>query len=144
LQLVVSLLTLQARRAASAEARQALRDAADRVLVLAQARARAREHQLALEGAPQQVCVALHTHAEPHALLTSLEVAADTDGLSAVEITTLALVVNELVTNAVKHAFGSAAGGRVSVGGCNEGEGTLLLPIDDDGAAFTHSERKDG
>src|SRR3978361_2389891 len=70
LQLVVSLLALQSRRAECPETRQALADATERVAVLARARtALQQQRQETLAGALQRVCEALHSPAEPRSIL---------------------------------------------------------------------------
>lgn len=136
LQLVVSLLALQSRRAANPEVREALADAMERVSVLAHARrAFHQERPATLELALRQVCDALHAQAEPRSIAVSLE-AADVQGLSANHITTVALVVNELATNAIKHAFEEGKSGhiRVIITGMRGGEAVVL--VDDDGLPF--------
>src|ERR1700710_71801 len=78
LQLVVSLLALQSRRAASAETSQALTDAMERVS--GRARSRMALHQRVHHGlgaALREVAEALHSQAEPRSILVSLEVAED-------------------------------------------------------------------
>ena len=83
LQLVVSLLGLQSRRAASPEVRQALSDAMERVSILARSRsAMHRERQVSLEAALRQVCEALHAQAEPRGILISLQTGDEVHGLS--------------------------------------------------------------
>nr|WP_277923418.1 MULTISPECIES: sensor histidine kinase [unclassified Sphingomonas] len=116
LQLVVSLLAFQSRRAESTETRQALTDAMERVAVLACARVSLQhERQPTLEAALRHVCEALHSQAEPRSILVLLDVAPSTSGLSPVQITTLALIVNELATNAIKHAFACDRPGCISI-----------------------------
>lgn len=69
LQLVVSLLALQSRRAESPETRQALHDAMERVAILTRARAALQQQLLpTLETALRQVCAALHSQAEPRGI----------------------------------------------------------------------------
>lgn len=139
LQLVVGLLGLQSRRAASEETRAALRDAMERVAVLAQARS-ALDHQRhpSLELALRQICDALHAQAEPRAILISMQVEQEVHGLPLTRITSLALVVNELATNAIKHAFREGRVGhiRITIGG-NAGR-DLIVTVDDDGLPFPH------
>ena len=116
LQMIVSLLGLQSRRATSPEARQALIDAMERVSILARARsALHRDRQPTLDDALRQVCEALHTQAEPRGILISVQVGQQVQGLSANQITTLALVVNELATNAIKHAFEEGKAGYIRI-----------------------------
>ena len=107
LQLVVSLLGLQSRRAAPPEVRQALTDAMERVSVLARARgAMLRERSPSLDTALRQVCEGLQAQAEPRSILISLNASGEVPSLSATQITTLALVVNELRAHAHKPPLG--------------------------------------
>ena len=137
LQLVVSLLALQSRKAESAETRQALTDAMERVGVLARARASlSQERQSTLEAALRQVCEALHSQAEPRSILVSLETAIGVNHLSAGQITTLALIVNELATNAIKHAFKNEQAGRIRIVVRQHDSHNLAITVDDDGLPF--------
>nr|WP_299594882.1 sensor histidine kinase [Sphingomonas bacterium] len=137
LQLVVSLLGLQSRRAASPEVRQALADAMERVSILARARnAMHRERPPNLPAALRQVCEALHAQAEPRSILVSLEAVHEVQGLSATQITTVALVVNELATNAIKHAFEEGKSGHIRVSIGRNGTRDIVVMVDDDGLPF--------
>lgn len=145
LQLVVSLLGLQSRRAAMAEVRQALADAMERVAILARARgAMYRDRPTKIETAVRQVCEALQAQAEPRSILISLEANHDVHGLTATQITTLALVVNELATNAIKHAFEEGGSGHIRVSISKGGDREVTIVVDDDGlplpAATAHGE----
>ena len=136
LQLVVSLLALQSRRAANREVRKALADAMERVSVLAHARrALHQERPATLEAALRQVCDALSAQAEPRSILLSLAAVDDVQSLAPNHITTVALVVNELATNAIKHAFEGKSGHiRVTITGDRGGEAVIF--VDDDGLPF--------
>jgi len=137
LQLVVSLLALQSRRAANPEVRQALTDATERVAILARARrTMQRERPPSLETALRQICEALHSQAEPRSILVSLEALHEAHGLSPTQITTLALVVNELTTNAIKHAFEEGKEGHVHVSISRHGGREVTVKVDDDGLPF--------
>ncbi|WP_121114351.1 sensor histidine kinase [Croceibacterium ferulae] len=137
LQLVVSLLALQGRRAANNEVRQALNEAAERVAILARARrAMQRERAPNLETALRQVCEALHAQAEPRSIVISLQAFQEVEGLHATQITTLALVVNELATNAIKHAFEDGVEGYVHVSVDRHGSRDVVITVDDDGLPF--------
>jgi two-component system, sensor histidine kinase PdtaS len=48
------------------------------------------------------------------------------------------LIVNELVSNALKHAFPGGRAGRITVR-MRQGEGSYVLEISDDGAGLSHS-----
>ena len=82
MQLVVSLLSLQSRRATNAEARDALADAMARVAILAHARADLNERRpTSLRRALEQVCEALVSQTEPRSILISLHTEYDVQGL---------------------------------------------------------------
>lgn len=133
LQLVVSLLALQSRRVSSDEARAALHDAMDRVAVLAQARA-AMLHPADgnLEAALRQTCEALSAQAEPRSILLAASFGHCPDRLSADQITAIALAVNELATNAIKHAFQQREQGKITISVDSDGE-SIVVTVDDDG-----------
>ncbi len=137
LQLVVSLLALQSRKAASDETRQALIDTMERVAILARARASLKEERRpTLEAALRQVCEALQSQAEPRSIFLSLETASAVSGLSAVQVTTLTLIVNELATNAIKHAFAQDRSGRIRIVVRPHDSRSLTIIVDDDGLPF--------
>ena len=145
LQLVVSLLTLQSRKARSEETRQALDEATERVSVLARSRtALHQQTNLTLEAALRQVCEALHSQAEPRSILVSLEVATQSHALSMLQVTTLSLVVNELATNAIKHAFEVGATGHIRIKVREPDKRTLVIVVDDDGLPFPDSSGEGG
>jgi len=137
LQLIVSLLALQSRQAASAETREALADVMHRVSVVARSRAALNnQSQHTLGAALRQVCEALHAQCEPRSILVSLELATDGEKLSPSQITTLALAVNELATNAIKHAFETGTKGHISIKARERDECTIAITVDDDGLPF--------
>ena len=137
LQLVVSLLALQSRRATNPETQQSLHDAMERVSILARSRAALRHQtELSLEAALRQVCEALHSQAEPRSILISLTVGQYHQGLSSPQIMTVALAVNELSTNAIKHAFAEGVAGRIQITLRNHDDRHIVVLIDDDGLPF--------
>lgn len=137
LQLVVSLLALQSRRAENPQVREALADAMERVAILACARsAMHRDRSPSLQMALQQVCQGLRAHAEPRSILIEFEATNEVCGLSAAQITTLALVVNELMTNAIKHAFKEGRSGHIRVSIIKRSGCDAIIVVDDDGLPF--------
>lgn len=134
LQLVVGLLDLQSRRAGSEETRQALADAMERVAIVARARgALYRERQPTLEDALHHVCEALGAQAEPRGIAIAVHTGQNATGLTPDQITNVALVVNELATNAIKHAFKEGASGRIDIAIGRTVENDVKVTIDDDG-----------
>ena len=145
LQLVVGLLALQSRRVESEEARAALSDAAERVAVLARARAAITQQRTPdLAKAIGQVCEALRPHAEPRSIGISFQVDQPPSSLSAERITTIALVVNELMINAIKHAFQEGVGGRVTVTVGRSAGGDVAVLVDDDGLPYPDPSARNG
>lgn len=139
LQLIVSMLALQGSRATVPAVRQALEDARERVAILARARsAMHREQHQRLECALRQVCEALCPQAEPRAIVISLVSKCEAPALPERRVTTIALVVNELVTNAIKHAFADK-GGQISVTIDRNGDGGAVIVVDDDGLPLGRS-----
>jgi two-component system, sensor histidine kinase PdtaS len=65
----------------------------------------------------------------------SVECVAVNRPLAVAHAIALGLVVNELVTNAIKHAFPGERRGRIRVS-LEEGEGQLCLCVEDDGAGY--------
>lgn len=131
LQLIVGLLDLQSRRAEDEIGYRALRDAMERVETLTRARLAAeKDRHPTLHSALVNVCKALETHAEPRSVTISLDVSRDVV-LTSRKVSVLALVVNELATNAIKHAFASS-GGRVTIKAWQDAD-TAHIVVDDDG-----------
>lgn len=145
LQLIISLLAMQSRRAASAEARQVLDDTMERVAIVARARkALSGPRQPSLQSALEQVSEALHVQAEPRGIMIATQFESAIHGLSSAQVMTIALVVNELATNAIKHAFDENAGGRIGVTvGLNNGR-DLRIIVEDDGLPFSETRHGDG
>lgn len=65
----------------------------------------------------------------------AIDVACDPVDVSAEQAVSIGLIVNELVTNSVKHAFKDGRRGRVKVTGRNDPAG-YLLRIEDDGSGI--------
>lgn len=137
LAVVVSLLTLQASRASDPSLKQSLLEARGRVSVVAQVHQRlytSSRHD-SVEVAPFLTEVAndveglLDTDGRVH-----LELEVDTDGLilSIDKAVPLALVVSELLTNAVKYAFPDGMTGTVRMSVESSDHGVCIV-VEDDG-----------
>lgn len=144
-QIVTSLLGLQANRSASEEVRSALGEAAERLKAIAAVYdALAPSHQglaaVRLQDQLEEICgqirrgimpdgVSLDTELEPIVVPHETAVA-------------IGIVVNELVTNACKHAF-PAGRGVVRVGLRRDGD-TALIEVSDDGRGFVQKGARKG
>ncbi|HEX6375217.1 MAG TPA: histidine kinase dimerization/phosphoacceptor domain -containing protein [Allosphingosinicella sp.] len=144
-QIVTSLLTLQANRSASAEVKAALQEAAERLkAVSAVYDALAPSSQglaaVRLQDHLQEMCdqirrgimpegVRLETELEPMLVPHETAVA-------------IGIVVNELVTNACKHAFADGAG-SIRVKAWRE-NGTAWVEVADDGCGFVAGKAQNG
>jgi two-component sensor histidine kinase len=136
LQLIASLILLQSRRTTDPAARAALKTVLDRVTAVATV------HRRLFQGDPLRFHVADFVRD----LTADLAAAAGRDDLEivlqlyqvsipAASAAPLALVVNELLTNALAHGFPAARSGRVTVS-LQGGEGGCRLSVADDGAGL--------
>lgn len=144
-QIVTSLLTLQASRSRNAEVKDALGEAAERLKAVAavyDALAPSSQGLAAvrLQDQLQEICdqikrgimpegIALSTEFEPMVVPHEAAVA-------------IGIVVNELVTNACKHAFADGTG-NIRVRAWRE-DGATLIEVEDDGRGFVVGEAKPG
>ena len=138
LQVVTSLLHLHAVRASTGEARRAFEDSRDRV------RAMALVHDFLHGGDPTQVDLGGYLKRLVEGLRSShggqAQVRCDTSGVSPLEldldrVIPAGLLVNELVSNAFKHAFADRSPGTIEVTARRVG-GTVELSVADDGVGL--------
>lgn len=149
LQIASNLLTMQARTSASTQVRDALLDSAARLHVLAKV------HELlyASGDSTQRVLMpqllqslgsALGQsfgHTYPH---VALNIECDRMELPAQNAVALALLANEAVTNAYKHAFADDSPGMITVALHHTSENALSLRIEDTGSGFTSPSGEEG
>jgi two-component sensor histidine kinase len=144
-QIVTSLLTLQANRSSSEEVRAALGEAAERLkAVSAVYDALAPSSQglasVRLQDQLQEICDQIRRGILPDGISLSTELQPIlVPHESAVAI---GIIVNELVTNACKHAFGDG-GGSILVKAWRE-DGAAYVEVADDGNGFTPGTAKPG
>ncbi len=141
LQIVASLLSMHVRTATVTEVRAALQEAQARLQVLAQV------HELLYRGnnSAQEILMSTllesigdglrNSFAERSAQIV-LNIAAEPILLGADRAIPLALVANEIMTNAYKHAFPDEASGEIAVRLVSTPENTLILQIADDGVGI--------
>ncbi|HUP67351.1 MAG TPA: sensor histidine kinase [Sphingomicrobium sp.] len=143
-QTVLAMIDLQARRAGNAGARDALRQVSDRIQAIANA-----SRQLAVRSADigrirldDHLC-GLVEQIERGLSRDGIHVDCDVDEVTADadKATSISIIVNELVTNAIKHAFNGEGSGRVRVSG-RSGQ-PFELVVEDDGSGIGQSRRTD-
>ncbi|MDR0382163.1 MAG: sensor histidine kinase [Oscillospiraceae bacterium] len=146
LQMVASILSMQARRSATPEIRNVFKENVSRVLsfaaiheVLTQ---EGLESDLPLLDVINKVCrntMIYANHEEKH---IDIRVTGPDFPVSADQATSIALVINELLTNAVKHAFPDRKDGLISIA-LSKGLQYSSITLSDDGVGFDHtSDRK--
>ena len=137
MQLVLSLLRLQGKRAGSAEVKAQLEESAARVHAVALA-----QSELSREEGPagydfvsylQHLVGSLRSLYGRDGIITHVDVSPM--HVSAQRVVPLGLMSNELVANALKHAFADGRDGRIDISGRLDG-GTARLLIADDGAGM--------
>ena len=137
LQLVIGLLMLASRRTDIPETRDTLVATANRIHALARARASMlRPGQRSLTGAMRDLVAALQILAEPRGVVVSLEAADAPERIDDGLALALAMSVNELVTNALKHAYDGHDGGHVRIAIDRLPPLGLVVMVDDDGLPF--------
>src|SRR4051812_2393986 len=144
-QIVTSLLTLQANRSPSAEVKAALQEAAERLKAVAAVYdALAPSSQglatVRLQDQLEEICGQIRRGIMPDGIALSVEL----EPMLVPHETGVAIgiVVNELVTNACKHAFGDG-GGSIRVKAWRE-NGIALVEVADDGKGFVAGEARTG
>ena len=138
LQVVSSLLSLQLRRLAPGDARDALEDCQRRVTTIALIHEQLYQARDFSRVGFREYVRALVSNVFRTAATSSsvrLELAIEDIALDVGLAIPCALVLNELVTNALKHAFGDSGGGTVRVSLCRRGS-FLELEVSDDGAGL--------
>jgi two-component sensor histidine kinase len=135
LQLVSSLLRLQARRIPDAVARRQLEDATTRISTIAHIHQRLYRDQdikrINFGAFLSELCADLQGSASHCAL----EVHSPSFQVTTDRAIPLALVVNELVTNAFKYAYSADSGGRVSVD-VTRHDGEIEISVKDEGVGL--------
>jgi PAS domain S-box-containing protein len=141
LQSVSALLRLQAASRRHSELREQLLEADQRVLIIARVH---EQFYTQAESATKidigqylrNVCGGFERSGGEGGPKVSVEVAADPSEMAADQALSLALLVNELVTNALKHAFQGKEAGTVAVTFRVERDGRRWLSVADDGCGL--------
>ena len=137
-QTVVALLMLQSQRAQLPEVKEALQQAADRVnaVSLASEQLALRSEDLGTVRLGDHLCE-LCAQIRRGLSHDGVEVQCDVDDLSASteKAIYLSIIVNELVTNSLKHAFNNGSGGVIRVSSEARSDG-LAIVVEDDGSGI--------
>ena len=144
LQLVAGMLSLQRRHAASPETASALADAIARVNAVAEA-------HLALQASDDLQTVEFPNMLAAicrrlNALSDTVRVTCECGSPVMLEMDRaipLALMISELITNALRHAYGAAQEGEVHVGSATDGD-DIVITVRDFGAGFDGATRRPG
>jgi chemotaxis protein methyltransferase CheR len=147
LQIIASILMLKTRKVQSEESRKDLRDAHDRVMSMAivQQQLQASGHGAPMEIGPylSRLCGALAASMIGDNTAIKLEVEADAGAVVSGEAVSIGLIVSELVTNALKHAFPGGNGGQISVKYAVD-EANWCLSVSDNGVGLRQNGSRRG
>ena len=140
LQLISSLIALQGRRVADPDAREMLRRAAERVDAVALVHRRLYtsndvefvEMDQYLAGLIEEFRRALDHDGEEN----RIELQAEALSIETDKAVSIGLIVNELVTNALKYAYPRGAGGPVRIRFGRSREQRVTLVVEDDGVGY--------
>ena len=146
LQLVASILSIQARRAADPQLRRAFRENTGRVLSIAAIHdiLTGNDHGDRVELRPllEKIRRNLQSMA-PQGQEILITIQGDGMTVTSDKATSIALVVNELLTNALEHGFQGRRKGTVTVT-LLRGRETSTITVEDDGGGFSPGEKRDG
>jgi PAS domain S-box-containing protein len=140
LQIVISLLNLQAVRIKNPEALEAMQETANRVrsmallhetLYLSESLARVNFGNYI-----EHICSHLFRSYGPKAARVKLDLRLENVATDLDQSVSCGLIVNELVSNALKHAFPEGQAGKIAVELCVSPEGQVALKVSDDGVGL--------
>jgi PAS domain S-box-containing protein len=138
LQIIASVMMLNARRTSSEETRGHLRDAHNRVMAIAELQqqlATSSEDAVAIGPYLTRLCQTISASMIPDPEILSIKVAAPDITVDPDVSVSLGLIVTELVINSLKHAFPDEASGRIDVSYVCEGP-IWTLSISDNGVGM--------
>jgi two-component sensor histidine kinase len=146
LQTIASLLRLQMRRANSSEVEKVFRESINRIMsisviheVLSQDGLDDVDCKEIFEYMTKGIVTSMVTHEQP----IHVEVMGDSLFLNSRNASSLALIINELIQNALNHAFHGAKNGRITIS-INHTSDVINITVTDNGAGFTYDPIKRG
>ncbi|MDO8901928.1 MAG: histidine kinase dimerization/phosphoacceptor domain -containing protein [Phenylobacterium sp.] len=134
---VAALLQIKKRSIDNPQASEALDEARERLVTMAQIHRRLYDPatiELSVSASLRELCDDLIQAAGVGGVTCSVE--ADDVNLDTTRLVTLSLLVAEVVTNSLKHAFGSRREGQITLHLAPRGDGRAVLTIADDGPGF--------
>jgi two-component sensor histidine kinase len=138
MQTIASLLRLQARRAESDEVRQALGEGITRILsvaVIHEFLAHQDARVINLRDVSQRIIAMFHEGVVDHGKGIRIDLRGPNIYLPTQPATVCALVINELLQNALEHGFDRQEGGIVTVSLQDDGD-QITISVDDDGVGL--------
>ncbi len=148
IQIISSLLRLQSRRLDDEKARAALADSQNRIRSMALIHEKLYQTddfaRIDMGEYFESMASHLQTVYREQANRFSLRVEADQIKLDINRAIPIGLIVNELVTNAMKHAFPDGRAGAIFIRLLRSGEDHFELTVKDDGIGLPESVRRDG
>jgi two-component sensor histidine kinase len=141
MQTIASLLRLQSRRAESDEVRRALREGINRILsvaVIHEFLAHQEARVINIRDVSQRIIHQVREGVLDHEQGIRLNLQGPNIYLPTQPATVCALVINELLQNALEHGYDRQEGGTVTVNLADDGE-TVTISVDDDGVGLPES-----
>ena len=141
MQTIASLLRLQSRRAESDEVRRALREGINRILsvaVIHEFLAHQQARVINIRDVSQRIIHQVREGVLDQEQGIRLDLRGPNIYLPTQPATVCALVINELLQNALEHGYDREGGGTVTVNLADDGE-TVTISVDDDGVGLPES-----
>ncbi len=146
LAMVSALLSVQARQTVEPAVKQALAQAQSRIQAIAAGQRRLRLDIEAdeIEARPylEDLLTEIGKAAEGRPI--KIELAMDSIRLPGRDAVSFVVVINELVTNAIKHAFPNGAAGTITISLARTPDEDLVLTVDDDGVGIPPGQQSGG
>lgn len=143
LQVVISLLRLQASKINDHEVLEMFKDTQQRIFSMALLHENLlQEYALELINAREHFKFLSENLVNSYAVGKEIEVELDVDDieLAMQTLTPLGLIINEIITNSLKHAFEDVKKGKIGISLKSAGVKTYELQISDDGSGYTPKE----
>jgi two-component sensor histidine kinase/putative methionine-R-sulfoxide reductase with GAF domain len=135
LQQVASILSMQRRRAKSPQVERILTDSIGRIQGIAATHDLLSREQMAIaavDDIARKIVAIVQSNLVPPQLHLEMRVGASTVQVPSQQATTLAIILNELIANAIEHGFGERTRGHIIITAARVGD-AILVSVADDG-----------